>query len=196
MHQPHIIQTWYCCNRHKYLDKMQLKHCTNVERTLWRCTYEKLPHSCTNSSKLTDQETLKTVIYVLNNVQPTNNTLVILIHCIECKYIHISQFGEVYDLQISRWWERSPARNMSLYLRSESLHEGSSLNSYSRSRSFSVVVSSISTLSADRPCVEPFKSNRRWIRSSVQNMLPITTNRTWNHPPKYFCKNTNSVENI
>ena len=37
--------------------------------------------------------------------------------------------------------------------------------------------SSISTLSAERPRDEPFKSNLRWILNSVQNIFPITTKR-------------------
>ncbi|KAG6553032.1 hypothetical protein Mapa_005369 [Marchantia paleacea] len=46
------------------------------------------------------------------------------------------------------------------YLKSASLHEGSRRKTKSKSKSFSVVFSSISTLSADRPWEEPFKSNR------------------------------------
>ena len=54
-------------------------------------------------------------------------------------------------------------------------------NTKLRSRSFRVVVSSISSagLSVERPWEDPLRSNRLWIRYSEQNKLPITMNRVW-----------------
>ena len=69
------------------------------------------------------------------------------------------------------------------YLRRAERHDGSRWKVKSKSRSFRVVVSSISILSADRPSDDPFKSNLRWILNSVQNTLPITTNRTFKKQP-------------
>jgi hypothetical protein len=76
------------------------------------------------------------------------------------------------------WMTQKHTQTQKTYFRSDSRHKGSRMNSYSRSRSFSVVVSSISTLSAERPREDPFRSNRRCMQRSVQNMLPITINRT------------------
>lgn len=55
-----------------------------------------------------------------------------------------------------------------------------SQNVRSRSRSLSVVVSSISTsgFSVTRPWEDPFKSKRLWTPYSDQNTFPITTKRT------------------
>lgn len=54
-------------------------------------------------------------------------------------------------------------------------------NTKLRSRSFRVVVSSISSsgLSVMRPWEDPFRSNRRCIRYSEQNKLAMTMNRVW-----------------
>jgi hypothetical protein len=86
------------------------------------------------------------------------------------------------------------------YLRSASLQEGWSLKTKSKSRSLSVVFSSRSSLSADLPCVDPFRSNRRCIRSSVQNMLPITTKRTCTTHANLLCQtkcsNTGKPSNL
>lgn len=95
---------------------------------------------------------------------------------------HIRRYFNVFNCKLTakETQEKHNAENKNYLMRSWN-QLCCRRNTKLRSRSFRVVVSSISSsgLSVIRPWEDPFKSNRLWIGYSEQKRLPITMNRVW-----------------